>query len=307
MMKTKFFALLLSVASVLGGLTSCNSGGSSDYITQQVLTNFINVTTELSSGQQNLSANVGYKIELNLTQGLATISMEGFRLPNGTNYGTLIFANMPFSYNSNGWIEINQSVVVPTTSAGLQAPAFSSFRFAILDRVLPSDIYYPLFNISYSVDGYNIVSIPPSVINQGTTVVSTEGQPNYTSSDEDSATLYAVSIDTNTMMGNISIQGAKFAAAMPALNMSFQNIPFTVDASGKISLRIDSLEPVLITGSNSTTPMPNYPITNLSCVTDDQNNMSLQFTCTIKSDRNGVATETAYNVSVTSSTPTFKN
>lgn len=302
MMKTKFFALLLSVATIFGGLTSCNTNSNSDFITQQVLSNFINVTSD-NSGAQTLYTGVGYKVEINATQGIANISLEGFKLPNGTSYGTLVFANLPYTVVSN-WLVINQPVVVPTTSAGLQAPAFNSFRFRIKDRILSGDLYYPMFDISYSVDGYNIASIPPTFICSGTTLVSSEGQPNYTPDQEENGTLYIVAFDTAKMMATISIQGAKFAAAMPALNMSFQNIPFTVDSTGRVSLRSDYLEPVLITGSNSTTPMPNYPISNLTCTADDQNNMTLNFTCTIKSERDGVAKETPYNVSVNCATPT---
>ncbi|MCM1451923.1 MAG: hypothetical protein NC102_06670 [Clostridium sp.] len=306
MKKTIFLALVLSVAAALGMLSSCNSGGSSDYITRQTLSNFINVSYDYSTDQTVLNSGVGYIIDLNLTQGLANISMEGIKLPNGTSFGQLTLANIPFTMKSNGWIEINQSMLVPTTSAGLQAPTLTGFTFRILDRVIDNNLYFPLFDIKYTIEGYSIVSTPSSVINQGTTIVSSEGQDNYTPSSGEEP-IYGISFDTKEMKATIIIQGAKFASAMPALNMSFQNIPFTFSADGTAVFSIDQLEPVLITGSNSTTPMPNYPITNLSCTTDDRNNMNLQFTCTIKSERGDQTTETPYRVSVTSTTPNLQN
>lgn len=305
MKKTNLLALLLSVASALGALTSCNTGGSSDLVTRQTLSNFINLTNDYTTGQQVAITPIGYVIELNLTKQTANITIESLKLPNGTSFGQLVFANLPFTYDTSGWIKIDQAVASPVTSAGLTAPLFSSLKIHLLDRVLNSNLYYPLFDISYSVDGYTIKSIPPSVINQGTTVVSTPGQPDYNPGEE-ANTLYGISLDPKTMKASITIQGAKFASAMPALNMGFKEIPYVYNPSGSVTLKADALEPVLISG-NSTTPMPNYPITNLTCTTDDMNNMNLRFTCTVKSDRNGVVTETPYEVVVNSSTPTASN
>jgi len=294
------------MASALGILTSCNTGNNSDYVTRQTLSNFINLTNDYTTGQLVYQTPVGYVVELNLTKSTATITIEGLKLPNGNSYGQLVFANMPFTFNSIGWVEINQPMVIPTTSAGLQAPTFSSFTFRTLDRVLDGNVYYPLFDVKYSVDGYQITSIPPSVINQGTTIVSTEGKPDYNPGDE-AKTLYGITFDTKTMKATISIQGAKFASSMPAMNMGFKDIPFEFTPSGMVSLKADALEPVLINGANSTTPMPNYPITNLTCLTDDKNNMTLRFTCTVKSNQNGVATEPPYNVTVNCTSPTSTN
>lgn len=303
MKKTKLFSLLLLVASVMGVLSSCNSGSNSDYIIEQRLTNFINVTNDYTTGQVAFNSGIGYVLQLNFTKQTATITIEGMKLPNGTSYGQLVFANLPFTMNTTGWVEIKQPMAIPTTSAGLQAPTFSSFNFRTLDRVLDGNVYYPLFDISYGVEGYQITSLPPNVINQGTTVVSTAGQPDYIPGS-DTPILYGISFDTKTMKAAITIQGAKFAQAMPAMNMGFKDVPFEFTQSGMVSLKADALEPVLITGANATTPMPNYPITNLTCLTDDKNNMNLNFTCTVKSDRGGVTTETPYKVTVTCSTPT---
>lgn len=303
MMKTKFLTVLLSVVSALGVLTSCNSKGDSPYITRQTLSNFINVTNDITTDQTTIVTNIGYTIELNLTQSTAKICIEGLKLPNGTTYGQLTFTDLPLTFNSIGWIEIKQMIAVPQVSAGLQAPTFSGLSFRILDRVLDGNIYYPLFDISYDVDNYHIISTPSNMINSGTTVVATEGKPDYTPGDDETI-LYGISLNTETMKATIQIQGAKFASAMPAMNMGFKDIPFTFAPSGMAIIKTDSLEPVLITGSNSSTPMPNYPITNLNCITDAKNNMTLTFTCTVKSDRNGTTTETPYQVTVNCSTPT---
>lgn len=303
MKKTNFLALVLSLAAALGALTSCNTGSSSDYITRQVLSNFINVTNDYTTtGDVVANTGVGYVIELNMTKAVANITIEGVKLPNGTTFGQLLLVNVPFTIKDGGWIEINQSMVVPVTSAGLQAPTMSSFVFRICDRMLASDLYYPLFDIRYTMEGYNLVSVPPSVINSGNTVVSAPGQATYSPDDEEVPPLYGITFDVTNKKANLTIQGAKFASAMPALNMSFQDIPFEFLSNGTAVLKSDYLEPVLVTGSNSTTPMPNYPITNLTCTTDDMNNMSLQFTCTIKSAND--ETSIPYSVSVSCKTPT---
>ncbi len=302
-MKTKFFATVLALASALGVLTSCNSKGNSDYVTVQTLSNFINVTTDPGTGTPLIIDNIGYKIELNLTKSTANISIDGLKLPNGMTYGQLVFTDLPLTFNSIGWLEIKQMIAVPHVSAGLTAPTFSALSIRQLDRVLDGSLYYPLFDFTYNVDGYQIVSTPSNMINTGTTVVATEGQPDYTPGDEQSI-LYGISLDTKTMKATIQIQGAKFASAMPAMNMGFKDIPFEFSQSGMAIIKTSALEPVLITGSNSSTPMPNYPITDLTCITDAKNNMTLTFTCTIKSDKGGTATETPFHVTVNCSTPT---
>lgn len=307
MKKTKLFALMLSVVVALGVLSSCNTGGSSDYVTRQVLSGFTNVTTDYTTGDKAITTGIGYVVEINYTKGTADVTIEGLKLPNGKSFGQLILYSLPVSMSTDGWIEIKPgAMVTPTTSAGLQAPTFTSFTFRICDRMFSNDLYYPLFDIRYSVDSYNLVSVPQTLINVGTTLVASEGQPNYSPSESEEP-LYGIILNTTNMTATIQIQGAKFASAMPALNMAFTNIPFTFEDNGYVSLKSESLEPSIITGTNSTTPMPNYPITNLTCHADGQNNMTLGFTCTIKSERDGQATETAYNVSVVCQTPKATN
>lgn len=85
-------------------------------------------------------------------------------------------------------------------------------------------------------------------------------------------------INTANRTLNIYLGAAAFMTGMPAMNMAFQNIPFSVK-DGRISFAVDRLVPGII-NNDKIVPNDKFPITNLSGSGVFGEEITLQYSCT---------------------------
>ncbi len=89
--------------------------------------------------------------------------------------------------------------------------------------------------------------------------------------------IYKIHLDYTKMTIHFEIVGAQFASAMPALNIDFNDIPFTIDSNKCI--KVDY--PTEFIPSMANIPQPSFPITNLKMDLDPSQSANIYFNCTL--------------------------
>lgn len=134
-----------------------------------------------------------------------------------------------------------------------------------------------------------------------TRVTKPDGEPVMTT-DEVGKNRYQISIndkDLNTAQRTLDlyVAGASFMQGMPAMNMVFKNIPFSIN-NGKLTFAIDHLTPSVLTGENADKEVPNdkFPITDLQASGVLGEEITLKYSCTPTISS---GSSTTYNVAST--------
>lgn len=93
---------------------------------------------------------------------------------------------------------------------------------------------------------------------------------------------------------NLYVAGAAFMEGMPAMNMVFKDIPFSIE-NGRLTFAADRLVPSVLTGDNADKEVPNekFPITDLEGSGLLGDNITLKYSCT---PTIGEDNSTTYNV-----------
>ena len=137
---------------------------------------------------------------------------------------------------------------------------------------------FPLMLLTYTVDErYSVRLVYNPAFYWGTTTVVDQDGQYFVNSDVSS--YYGIQFNTETGKAVIGIVGAKFAEKMPSLNMSFRDIPYTFTSSGYV-LETPELIPLI-----GETPYPDYKITNVKLMGSLDGRQTLEFTCTIDTER----------------------
>ncbi len=273
--------LLSSVA-----MTSCLGDKGDDHMTvTTTYTAQFNAITDIQTGETVMYPGVSYTLETELQEPKASLKIEGLRLPNGMSYPSMIFQNVPWKTNSRGWSEISLTNAVPDGVGGyLNVPTFTSLTFQTASRYF-STLYVPCLSISYDVDGYRVYSFPEQILEVGETVVTdkTTGDVYKPADNNIDPAVYVFSLSPTTGKATLTISGAKFHKDMPAMNMRFSDIPFSVTMGGNIEMEIESLVPSLLTGASASTstatPMPTFPITDFKATYDPDRGIWVSYVC----------------------------
>lgn len=261
---------------LLGGLSSCDTGNDqSDYITEQYMQNCYAQVTDKMTGDKTYCSGVSFYIQLNYTQIKATISFAGLKI--GTNaIQTTTLENLPWSRDEQTtWATI--SVPAPATSGTNRVSAFNMKWLDRLDfgqSLNQVNLYAPAFVFSFTLDDrYEVVgSIQPQIM-VGETVSTPEGGQGFSSTTP----VYTVIYDFSKMTASIGITGAMFAANMPAQNMVFPDLPFTMDSRGYITIESADFIPTI-----NNTPQPEFPISDLTAHINPAIGMTLDFKCNVR-------------------------
>lgn len=291
----KLFSAFIGLAVAGSLFTSCIKNEPQD---TEYRLSFNKLITTIYSGNDALpkyTYDVAYSVDYNYTKLTANLTIGALSI-GSTAYTTLSFDKSPWTIDNIGWKKIHLTMATPTSSAATLL--FDEVVFDELDRVnIDQQIsYFPLTNIHYSIGTglHTVNSIMPMVLNIGKTNVSAEGASPFTT--EETIYIIAMSMDNTVDLNkeenrkaSIRLKNARFASSMPAMNLSFENVPFNIDRQGRVQLKAEGdIIPNMITfdsnGLNiaSSTPNENFPISNLQGFTDGANNMTLSFTCTIK-------------------------
>ena len=142
----------------------------------------------------------------------------------------------------------------------------TTFRCEIRDYGLA---YLP--DMSFTVNNvFRVTVIPTLTYYYGTTtVVNNANKSTYETTDP----IYKVVSDPKNMTADITLHKARFAASMPAMDMSFKGVAVTPYNTG-YDLKCDSLIPEI-----GDVPFPAYQITNLEGAEKFLDNMKLNFDC----------------------------
>lgn len=280
----KLKTLIIAVAALVG-LASCNNSGSGDYETEQNIGGCFAEAVNTATGESVTSKSVGYYLRLNYTSGLATVEVSGLELPGGLKYPTLRFSDLSFSVEDNGWKKIKGTMVTPTSTGFGSLPTFSTLEIQLLDRITGQS-YVPVIILRANVNGViSVLSAAKLQLFAGETVSVSPSGDRYKSTE----TMYVVSVDFEKMTAGIQLTGARFVEAMPSMDITFKDVPFTY-SSGRILLKRDALIPEM-----GNTPQPSYPISNLVADFDISKGMELGFDCSVHGATYHVDAHLEYN------------
>lgn len=265
-------SLALTMVVLLLTTTACPGGSSNnDYKMEQNLSNTMVVVTDLTTGAQNQYTDVGYHIVYNYTKATADIAISGLKLPGGVDYPVIQLKDLKFSMDTNGYRIVEGTNVIGQVQGVAAQPEFNSFRYVILDRVI-KNAYLPAISFQYTVNGkYSVVCTSTAQVLMGSTMSSAPGQTPYASA----APIYVIEFDTKTQQAAVTVNGAQFAPNMPAQNMTFKGIPYTISATGHVKLTAS--QPIIpeIGG----TPFPAFPILNFNATGTFDSKFEVSFQC----------------------------
>lgn len=299
-MKTfKLLTLSFAIGATLT-MSSCLNGNDSSYSIESKFSDMINAVVD-GNGEVTLYGNQSVNVTWKYGTNVADLDIVGLKLPNGTSYPTVKIEDATWSINSKGWMDVTLTDYQPSTSSGYSNILFNRFNLQTVNRTYENLTFPPCINISYTINNeYTVYAIPSELIEIGTTTVIDQNGATYTQGG-DTHTIYYVGLDSSAKKGYLIIQGAKFAENMPAMNMKFANIPFTVQRNGVMVMTINELVPSLLGEDDDATkpgtPAPNFPITNFSATYNANNGLNITFDCTVMNQ--------TYHVNVVCDYPTI--
>ncbi len=314
MKKTKLFAFILAVTACLG-FTSCLSEDNNEETITTNCPGYINAIYDPATGKTVYTDGVSYELKVNYTNSTAEIKLTGLKTPDGYSYTPLTLSNLKFVTNSRGWMEFNEVDLMPSSGAGLaNLPVFTRFHIEMLNRTV-GNYYVPCLDISYTInDKYTVHSVASGYIEVGTTLVNAtmpDGSKFSYTADDNNAPSYTINLDGKTQKATVYITGAKFAEQMPAMNMKFKDIPYSIDASGYVRFSSPGFTPYRIMSDNQEVPDENHPITNFAAMIMPNTGTSISFVCTITTaaSEDGTRPESsvAYDVNFASKYPQYSN
>lgn len=314
MKKSKLSAFILAVAACLG-LSSCLSDKNNEETITTNCPGYINAIYDPATGKTVYSDGVSYELKVNYTKSTAEIKLTGLKTPDGYSYPQLTLSNLKFVTNSRGWMEFNEVDLMPSSGAGFaNMPVFTRFHIEMLNRTV-GNYYVPCLDISYTINNtYTVHSVASGYIEVGKTNVTAtlpDGSKFTYTPDDNNAPSYTINLDGKTQKATVYITGAKFAEQMPAMNMKFKDIPFSIDASGYVRFISAGFTPYRIMSDNQEVPDENHPISNFAALIMPNNGSSISFVCTITTpaseDGNRPQSSVAYEVNFASKYPQYSS
>ncbi len=289
MKKTKLLAFAGALALMLG-FTSCLNDDKDDVTVYQQLTSYFNVYQHVS-GRQTLTDGVSYTVTYNFTKATADISMTGIKLPDGAAYPTLSFQGLTFT-QKDAWKRIN--VMAPALSGSNFSVAFGNLIFDVADRYV-ENYYSPATDISYNISDYTVHSFPKAYLTSGIPKVT---GPSGVYEPIEGEAPYSLTFDPAKKLCTISIQGMQFDNQMPAQNMRFKDIPFTVSGSTITIESAGPFNPYIVSESGSSiveTPFTRGTITNFKAVYGSTTGVIMSFDFEMAGKNYSAAVNSLYN------------
>lgn len=268
--------LINYITALISGvtLTSC-LGDPENVITQDLSPyTFVYVVDNQTNQLSSISDAATFVMKTELNSNKVDISIDNLKLPDG-RYISLTVPSQTATITDQG-------------ATHLQIPYFTSvsngYTYNVSDFNM--DYYIRYFNgqnfsllvCNYTVDSrYSVrVVYTPAYYWGATQVVDSEGKVfNNTSM----SSFYGMSFDINTGKGKLALVGAKFAEEMPAMNMVFPDIPYTLNQMG-FSFKTDAVTPLI-----NNVPFPSYKITDLEITGYYGSPVIVKFTCTIDTEK----------------------
>jgi len=228
----------LLAASVALLATSCSSDADEDRITNQTLSGYFNIVTNIATGQTEVFTGVSYGVEYNYDQATANISISGLKLPGDVSYPTMTTGNVKWTADNEGWKNVSLTSLSLSSTNFANVPKVNNFVFNLRDRWYNEKTYACSTVIRFDVDEtYRVVSMPRQNAEWGTTTVkyanSLVGE--YTTDK----TAYVYELEPEKGLAHLTINNFSLSADQDILAVSIKDIPCVIDpATGRITLSI---------------------------------------------------------------------
>lgn len=297
-MKIKhYLSGIMAAAAVL--LSSCFGNSEDTNVITEKLGSALYYTVDMTTGQVSKPETVSMQYETdykNLTQGFTVSKLT---LPDGTVLPSAKFSGLKLTNNNTGWMISTAASTRPEVNGFSEAmiPLFTNVRFASLNHVTDykgDTMLATERSIKMETGNYTIVIAISATWSTGTTKVLDQATA---TNFESTRPIYLVTLDTKTQKATISVFNAVFAPGMENLGLmiEFRDIPFTMDASGRITMvRSESFHPY-----NDNAPNANFPISNLVCVWDVFSGFNIKFDCAAKGGTYSVTADMPFNYGLT--------
>lgn len=195
-------------------------------------------------------------------------------MPNGIN---ISFEGLTWR-NVDGVKIVSVKDVVPTAvtmngaAVDVSTYVIDNLRVEVMERRLmdAQSSYIPVINVSMTMGDMEAVTVQRQRVYFGSTgVFNNVANTNFITKSP----YYTVTLDPSTMLATIDVYQAEFAASMPAMDMNFANVPFSVSNLG-YKLTCEELIPTI-----KGVPYPNYKITDLEGDATFSSGLDLRFNC----------------------------
>lgn len=260
-------------------LTSCldNDDNSFSQTFTNVYAGCFNAVRDNSDGTTTFTPAAKYTITFVTDASGATtaqISITNLRLPDvSLTSFDLPALNVKMPTTTDKPMTVTASDVVPTNVGG-STVVFDQFSFSFLNRYVKEGtmaVSAPVYAIRYMVNGkYTVTALPTQMIFFGTTETTAYADGSKFTT---TAPRYAVTLDPDKKLATLDITGAQFLESMPGMDMTFGEIPFTLN-NNTISFEKDALTP-----TSKGVPYPSFPITDFQGAIEILNRGSLRFNC----------------------------
>lgn len=272
---TKTIGALAAFLILSLGVTSCSNDNKNEEfkVQQQITDSFLHIVDASGAYPDMNYTGVSYNIIYDYVAATADITIKGLKLPDNSQYPALTLKNIPFKVTKEGTRVVEGSNLASASDGFAAAPLFDKFKLTVGDRII-AEVYYPVLCLEYTINGtYKAVGSINSQLFSGTTVTTAADGSSYTNEEP----IYALVLDIASMKASMTINNAKFVQTMPAQNMTFAGIPFTISENGTISL--ESAQTIIPTINK--VPFDAFPITDLKATYDLTKGMDAEFVCTI--------------------------
>lgn len=217
----------------------------------------------------------GAKYHAAFTGWYASVAVEKAQFADRMPQVSFVVDSLSWS-NLPGYMTISGKNRLPKLEGGSNMTGYmvNDFEMSIEDRMLSVDtaeLYIPNVNITYTINNlFKIRAVQKENYYFGNTNVVSATDGSVYNNEEP---IYKLKLNTVTMTADLYIKGAKFAKMMPAMDMDFKNIPFSVDFDG-FKLLEDELIPEI-----KDVPYPAFAIKNLSGQGVFNQGLKLEFNC----------------------------
>lgn len=297
---SRTIACALAAGSMM--LTSCLSTSNDDQITTETFNNCFSYRVNKATGGITMDKNNSLTIKTNYTQvsisaTIGSLTVGDITLPSPT------FEDMKLQQNNTGWMIAEATSVRPQVKgfSDETVPMFNRVRFGSINHLAElNGEYRPGYERILRLETDNEIAFvsPKSAFSAGETKVLNKtdaSEPLFKSPKP----IYVINLDTEKNTASITIYNAIFAPAMEKLGLviQFKDLPFTVDASGRLYIRhSDTFNPY-----HDNAPNAAYPISNLNLVWDFFSGIEISFDCDAHGKSYRVSADMPFNYGYDSS------
>lgn len=280
----KIFTVLLGLVC-LTALTGCDSSDNNNNYTERTFTDAFAYINDIATATDALiPSSADCKMRIYYGDNTAEVMLAGLKTIDDVALPTITVSGLSWRIDRTGWYVLEAPADGKLTVSGSvngKPVEISNFTLRFCQRQAVqvgaggADMG---FVVSFTVASryrYTLAYPRQLVYGKTTSTLTTSGAEFATT-----VTSYELVFNVYTRTLNINLNGAKFVQNMPALNISFKNIPFTINGT-KAYWTMPELTPYLVTPTEST-ENKSFPITNLTGEYDFGKGLTMDFECNPK-------------------------